>query len=575
MFKVPTTVPKKRPRGDQPPTNEKRARTSTSASSSSSSSTEITSPFGANEIVSLKKAIKDLKKQTDINLEKREKYPNDPQQWMESEVRIDICLKQLQNLATDTKLYDTFVDNDGVSSVAQLLLHDNMDVVLDVIDLLIEFTEYEEENFDDMGKLLDALFENDIIQILIGLLTRGEEGTKLERSQQSLILQIIENLHSWDPKRTSQASILSQKTKFFCDWLLAEVSKTDCMDEFHSYVCEILAIFAATPPVHFEESMEDEAMTPRLIIGQYCDNLLQKINYFRKHTPRTMEEEEILENIFDCLCSCLMEKQIQTLFRNLEGLELLVILTRENAKIRRSAIKALSYALLNNEESCNRFMTIKGYKTLFAVLMKLNRGTKKKEKSKKSKGIGKEEEAQLEEHVISILVSLFTHTTGEDRKEHLKILISKFSEKNFEKTECIMELLIKYYTKVYIFDQKVESGIWDQELANLELDPDQREQLIFMERLSEGLFIVQRLCIIIAFLYQDEAIRNVILSKLSQYQIPLPTVIDILQYYHDNIGDKDTDQLSSEQQAERELIQSLLSRLANTNNVATDNTSEQ
>lgn len=55
------------------------------------------------------------------------------------------CLKHLKDLATDRmQLRNEFVKSGGMDSVSKLLLHENSDVVLDTIDLLIEFTEEEE-----------------------------------------------------------------------------------------------------------------------------------------------------------------------------------------------------------------------------------------------------------------------------------------------------------------------------------------------------------------------------------------------------------------------------------------------
>jgi len=61
------------------------------------------------------------------------------------------------------------------------------------------------------------------------------------------------------------------------------------------------------------------------------------------------------------------------------------------------------------------------------------------------------------------------------------------------------------------------------------MDEEQREALIYSERLKEGLFLVQRMCIIIAFLHGDSSIREQILSQLSELQVNIATVHAILQ----------------------------------------------
>jgi beta-catenin-like protein 1 len=505
MFKTPSSIPTKRARESNVDKANKRVRIESS---------EPPQQSIEQERIALRKSIKELQKYTEMNIQKRLKFPDDPQQWLESEIKIDMCLKQLQNLSTDAKLYNTFVEAGGVTSIVTLLSHENSDVVLDVIDLLIELTEIDGESSEDITSLMDSIFENEVIQTLIDMLIR-EDSNDLSRQSKSLILQIVENLHRYDPEQTSQYSILLEKTKL-CEWMFNELSTSENMDELHSYVCELLAIFAATPI--------DSSSAIQKTIGKHCEKLLVKINYFRKHKPKNMEEEEILHNIFDCLCSCLMNEEIQTLFNELEGIDLMLILTRDVKAMRHPAIKTISYALSNNQKNCVTFMDSKGHKTLFAVLMKLS-------------SLTDEQKSVSEEHIISIIVSLITYIHEKDEK----VIVSKFTEKNFEKLNSIMELFIKYYTKVYLFDQRVESGTWERSLGNLQLDEEEKEELIFKERLSEGLFVLQRICIILGFLYSNNTeFKKFIQSKLDQVQIPLLTIVAILQDYEEAIQEDAT-----------------------------------
>ena len=36
------------------------------------------------------------------------------------------------------------------------------------------------------------------------------------------------------------------------------------------------------------------------------DSLLQQLAYFKRHNPSSPEEQEMMENLFDCLCSLLL-----------------------------------------------------------------------------------------------------------------------------------------------------------------------------------------------------------------------------------------------------------------------------
>ena len=75
-----------------------------------------------------------------------------------------------------------------------------------------------------------------------------------------------------------------------------------------------------------------------------------------------------MENIFNSLCSLLLLTEIQDSFRKMEGIELLLIVMKKKVQ-RKSAIKSLNYALLNNQKSIDRFIEKKGVNTLFPVFM--------------------------------------------------------------------------------------------------------------------------------------------------------------------------------------------------------------
>ena len=67
-------------------------------------------------------------------------------------------------------------------------------------------------------------------------------------------------------------------------------------DENKLYASEILSILLQTEPDN------------RKLFGQLdaIDNLLQQLAYYKRHDPTQSEELEMMENLFDCLCSCLM-----------------------------------------------------------------------------------------------------------------------------------------------------------------------------------------------------------------------------------------------------------------------------
>ena len=70
---------------------------------------------------------------------------------MESEVDLDEEIKKLQALATRPDLFSEFISLNAVPSLLSLLTHENVDIVIDVVDLINELI-----NSDDEAKLEDV-----------------------------------------------------------------------------------------------------------------------------------------------------------------------------------------------------------------------------------------------------------------------------------------------------------------------------------------------------------------------------------------------------------------------------------
>lgn len=49
---------------------------------------------------------------------------------------------------------------------------------------------------------------------------------------------------------------------------------------------------------------------------------------YRKRDPDNADEEEFMENLFDTLCSALLEPEIKQLFHDAEGVDLMLIMMK-------------------------------------------------------------------------------------------------------------------------------------------------------------------------------------------------------------------------------------------------------
>lgn len=75
------------------------------------------------------------------NQEQRLRFKSKPEMFMKSEMELDQAIQQLAVLGTDGGLYPTFVEIGCVPSLLSVLLHENTDIALDVIELLVDLTE--------------------------------------------------------------------------------------------------------------------------------------------------------------------------------------------------------------------------------------------------------------------------------------------------------------------------------------------------------------------------------------------------------------------------------------------------
>lgn len=137
---------------------------------------------------------------------------------------------------------------------------------------------------------------------------------------------------------------------------------------------------------------------------------------------------------------------------------------------------------------------------------------------------------ELEERLISLVASLFGGITRGSRRDRL---LSKFVENEYEKVDRLMEFITRYADRV-----KEESERLDKlELEDLEMDEDER----YNKKLEAGLYTLQLLALILGHLWSSEhsGVRARIELLLRQQKLTRQDLKDILQEYHDNIGDLD------------------------------------
>ncbi|KAM4623259.1 beta-catenin-like protein 1 isoform 2-T2 [Discoglossus pictus] len=482
----------------------------------------------------MKRMILTFEKRSYKNQELRIKFPDNPEKFMESELDLNDIIQEMHVIATIPDLYHLLVELNAVQSLLGLLSHENTDVCIAVVDLLQELTDIDTLHESEEGAqvLIDALVEGQVVALLVQNLERLDETVKEEADGVHNTLAIIENMTEFRPEICSDAA-----QQGLLQWLLKRLKAKVPFDANKLYCSEILAILL--------QNNDDT----RELLGELdgIDVLLQQLSVFKRHDPGTAEEQEMMENLFDALCSCLMLSSNRERFLKGEGLQLMNLMLREKRMSRTSALRVLDHAMIGPEgtDNCHKFVDILGLRTIFPLFMK-------SPKKMKKTGVSEKEH---EEHVCSILASLLRNLKGQQRTR----LLSKFTENDSEKADRLLELYFKYLDAVRVADKKIEGEKHDMVRRGEILDDDLEEEF-YLRRLDAGLFLLQLLCYITAEICNagTPQIRQRVLQILNMRGSSIKIMRHILKEYSESIGDgKSAEFRESEQKRIQELLETL------------------
>ncbi|XP_009642352.2 beta-catenin-like protein 1 [Egretta garzetta] len=481
---------------------------------------------------SVKKMILTFEKRSYKNQELRIKFPDNPEKFMESELDLNDIIQEMHVIATMPDLYHLLVELNAVQSLLGLLGHDNTDVSIAVVDLLQELTDIDTLHESEEGAevLIDALVEGQVVALLVQNLERLDESVKEEADGVHNTLAIVENMAEFRPEMCTEAA-----QQGLMQWLLKRLKAKMPFDANKLYCSEVLAILL--------QNNDDN----RELLGELdgIDVLLQQLSVFKRHNPSTAEEQEMMENLFDSLCSCLMLSSNRDRFLKGEGLQLMNLMLREKKISRSSALKVLDHAMIGPEgtDNCHKFVDILGLRTIFPLFMK---------SPKKIKKVGTTEK-EHEEHVCSILASLLRNLRGQQRTR----LLNKFTENDSEKVDRLMELYFKYLDAMQAADKKIDGEKHDM-VRRGEIIDDDMEDEFYLRRLDAGLFVLQLICYIMAEICNANVpqIRQRVHQILNMRGSSIKIVRHILKEYAENIGDgKNQEFRESEQKRILDLLE--------------------
>lgn len=433
---------------------------------------------------SLKRTLLSFERKLLKNQELRVKFSDHPSKFMDSECELFEILQELHSLSTQPELYQILIDMKMIPPLVGILSHENTDISIAGVTLINELTDTDSnDELTHVSSLMEAMMEQQLLVHLVSLLDRLNESVKEESDGIFNIFSIIENLLEVKPQISSSCESLIK-------WIIKRLQvKSIPFNQNKLYASEVLSILV-------QSTIEN-----RKYLGSLdgIDVLLQQLAQYKKKEASNAQEKEFIENVYDCLCSCLLDcNENRQLFLKAEGIELMFLILRDQkSTLKQGALKVLSHVSSPDQvtfpptleemktsddptqtqhiltETCNKFVDLLGLRVVLPIFMKpksILSGLKKKELDSAIESV--------EEHSVNIICSLFRFCST----EQVKRTTVKFVESDFEKTERLIELHLKYTEKLDKWERKEKQRLEEEE----DDDDEEDEDDLFMRKITEG-----------------------------------------------------------------------------------------
>lgn len=490
----------------------------------------------------LRKLALNFEKKVNKNASLRAKYEDDPTKFMESEGDLDEAIKDFSILSEHPELYEDFAKSPAAAKLVELLAHENTDIAIGAIEMISELTDEDvggdQEQWD---AVVAAFLEADLLSLLVSNFSRFDESDSADASGVYHSLSVIENLLS----QPSNTDMLGQDTTLV-KWLLARIQKPEKpTSQNKQYASEITSILAQSSRPNRKRIAESNGV----------EIFLTNVAPYRRDDPeKDSDEEEYVENLFNCLSSIVEEPIGKSKFLSAEGVELCLLLVRDGKLSKSRALKVLDHACGYAEEPqsngtpskskakdeaqdptpssamavCDKVVESRGLKPLFSTFMKT-----------------KKHDPEQTEHILGIFASLLRSLPGNSDSRFR--LLAKFLEKDFEKIKRIIKLRNDYVTRLAAFDATLKSkkrGLSKEEQEELDLENT-------ATRLSEGLYCLERIDAILAWLVaEDDGAKKAIVEALKERDEGLADVKATLKAQLDGVLQVEL--------AEREMLETLV-----------------
>ncbi|KAJ4462274.1 putative ARM repeat superfamily protein [Paratrimastix pyriformis] len=449
-----------------------------------------------------------LEKRFAKNQELRLKFAEDPQKFVESELELDEAIKKLLVLTEYPHLYPVLLETGALRTLLGLLVHDNVDLAVEVVALLNDLTDPDVVVAEPAAACIVPALEEAALPALIDVLKRFSDDDPDQAKGVHNVLNIVENLVEVRP---SLVDLLGTRTGLL-DFLVGRLRAKEAeVTPNRLYCSEILAIMV----------QGSEVNQRRVGVNPGIDLLLRIIARYRKRDVATEVEVELLENMFNVVCACLLIDENRSRFLQADGVDLMIILVSQHKYIRAPAFRCLSFALNQSPDNCTRFVERAGLKPLFAAFMQKIKLTSKR--LRKGPRTEIEDDARDDHHLLADPV-----LSGLPRQR----LMAKFRESGFEKIDRLIELHRAYATRIDQAAARLNEQARaddDDDETTAGADPD----LLLSTRMEEGLATLQMADLTLGAIIQegDPEMKERIRVQLRQYGMTTGDIKRVLEEF--------------------------------------------
>lgn len=469
----------------------------------------------------LRKKALGFEKLINKNAEMRGKFEDEPHKFMASEEDLDTEIKSFSILSEHPELFEDFKKMGSLGSLVRLLAHENTDIAIDVVEVISELTDDEvAAESEQWNELVDGMVEESVLEMLSQNLSRLNESNESDRSGVYYTLSVFENLAS----QQSLTETMVKETEIL-PWLLKRIQVRESpLSQNKQYSAELLAILLQNSRVNRVCLTELDGV----------DILLQLLSPYRKRDPvKGGDEEEFVENVFDCLTCAVDEPEGKQKFVDSEGVELALIMLREGKMSKPRALRLLDHAVSSVQDVivADRVVEATGLKTLFGMYMK-------------------KLDTQTTEHLLGIFASMLRLLPA-DSEARLRVL-AKFVESDYAKISRLLQIRSDYTARL----RKAEAEIDEQRkrIGNKESEEYMADEWL-SRRLDAGLFGIQTTDLILAWLCaEDDGARSRVAELLKKQNSDLLAIRKTLQESVELMGQD----LDADQQETKDMLTTLM-----------------